>query len=168
MPPFSPLTVPIRLRFGRSGAGGGGGGGAVGGATGALAITGAGGRRNEENKGRSRVAVSAPSGTDQSGLASGFAAVPGKIMARRVTSKGPRSGSGSVACWELDEVAASTATVTQSTTAKRCRSVRARGSSRITLPTSCPRTPGQRPPFAHKHLRHLHRAQFPHPVPPSR
>lgn len=163
MPPVLPLTVPIRLRFGRSGADGGGGGGG-GDATGALTTTGAGGRREEENKGRSRVAVSAPSGIDQSGLTSGFTAAPGKIMARRVTSKGPRS----VACWGLADVAASTATVTQSRTAKRCRSVRARGSSRITLPTSRPRTPGQRPPFAHKHLRHLRRAQFPHPVPPSR
>src|SRR5579862_3853643 len=68
----SPSTVPTRIRSGcRAGGGGGGGGG-----TGLTATAAAGGRRDGENSGRSRVAVKALSGMAQSGfeVVAGFAA----------------------------------------------------------------------------------------------
>ena len=85
-PSLSPATVPTNVKFGCGGAAGGAAGGR-GAATGALAMTGAGGRRDGVNSGRVRVAVSALSGTAQSGLALtvgdrvGFAVTSGGGMA---------------------------------------------------------------------------------------
>src|SRR5580700_5364496 len=85
-PSFSPATVPTRVKFGCCGSAGGGGAGR-GAATGTVATTGAGGRRDGVNSGRVRVAVSALSGIDQSGLAAtvgasaGFAVTSGGGMA---------------------------------------------------------------------------------------
>src|ERR1700730_19471482 len=90
----SPTMVPTRTRLGFSGsAGGGGGGGAGTTATGATASCG--GRREAENIGRSRVAVSADSGMAQSGLALvGAGSLDGATDGATVAATGGGTGSG--------------------------------------------------------------------------
>jgi hypothetical protein len=83
-----------------------------------VTITGAGGRRDGENNGRSRVAVSALSGTAQSGLALPIGAA-----------------GDSIAAWKFDDVAGSAGAVTQSA---KSTTLLTRSRVRIISPHRCP------------------------------
>ena len=95
--PCSPPTVPTSESRGRSGSRGGGGGGAGRACTtGAAATGGAGGRRDAEKIGRSRVTVSELSGTAHKGLPArtGGAALAGSGVAAAGSGDCRRGGGG--------------------------------------------------------------------------